>query len=164
MTIQNNHVVELEYRLHLDNAEGELIEETQAGEPFTFLYGHEEVLEMLVQALSGLKVGDGFHVAIPCKHAYGDPEESAIATFSKELFEADGKIDEALLAEGELVPMRDDEGHEVDGFVVENTPEGVTLDFNHPLAGEDLYFEGRVLAIRPASDAELQAGEASVSL
>ena len=109
-------------------------------------------------------MGDGFHVAIPCKHAYGDPEESAIATFSKELFKVDGKIDEALLAEGELVPMRDDEGHEVEGFVLENNPEGVTLDFNHPLAGEDLYFEGRVLAIRPASDAELQAGEASVSL
>ena len=164
MTIQNDHVVELEYRLYLNNAEGELIEETKAGEPFTFLYGREAILEKLIEALRGLKVGDDFEVAISSQEGYGEHDPSAVATFSKSVFEVDGKIDEEMIAEGELVPMRDEDGNEVDGFVVENTPEGVTLDFNHPLAGEDLYFEGRVLAIRAASAAEVEAGEASASL
>lgn len=164
MEIAKGTVVELEYELYLGNADGELIEETQSGEPFTFLFGYEEILDKLANSIAGKVQGEAFSIAIPCDEAYGQPEEGAIAEFPKDLFRVDGKIDEQSLAVGELVPMRDDEGNEIEGFVLENNAHAVTLDFNHPLAGEDLFFQGRVLAVRKATEAEKDAGEASISL
>lgn len=164
MKIAANHIVELEYQLFLDGPDGEHIESTEPGEPFTFLFGQEEVLEKLTSALEGLAPGEEFKVKIACDDAYGQPDPSAVATFAKSVFEIDGVIDEEALAEGEIVPMRDEDENELDGFVVENTPDGVTLDFNHPLAGEDLYFEGRILNVRPATQAEVEEGQAAAAL
>ena len=48
---------------------------------------------------------------------------------------------------GEVVPMEDDEGQEIIGVVVEVEQDVVHVDFNHPLAGLDLHFEGVVVAI-----------------
>lgn len=164
MKVAANHVVELEYHLYIDGPEGEHVESTNVDEPFTFLFGHEEVLEKLTEALGGLELGADFKVSLPCADAYGELDPSAVASFAKSVFEIDGELDEEAIAEGELVPMRDEDGNELDGFVIENTADGVTLDFNHPLAGENLYFEGRILSIRPATEAELEAGEASAAL
>lgn len=164
MKIEKGVVVELEYQLYIDDLSGELIEETIQGEPFTFLFGFEEVLDKLQSALQGLNQGDAFSVSIPCDEAYGQPEESAIAELSKEIFQVKGRVDEDALAVGELVPMSDDQGNEIEGFVLENNANSVVLDFNHPLAGENLHFEGRVLNLREATDAERSSGEASVSL
>lgn len=164
MTIDKGIVVELEYQLYLDDPNGELIEETMDGEPFTFLFGYEEVLDKLQNTLKGLTAGDTFSVSIPCDEAYGKPEESAVAELPKELFKVKGRIDESALEVGELVPMSDDEGNEIEGFVLANNPDSVVLDFNHPLSGENLHFDGRVLNLREATSAELSSGEASVSL
>ena len=59
----------------------------------------------------------------------------------------DGKIDEEVMQVGEVVPMEDDEGNELVGVVVEIEADVVHVDFNHPLAGLDLHFEGVVVAI-----------------
>jgi FKBP-type peptidyl-prolyl cis-trans isomerase SlyD len=51
--------------------------------------------------------------------------------------------------------MMSSSGQRMNGHVLEVSEEAVTMDFNHPLAGEDLYFSGKVLGVRPASDEEL---------
>ena len=59
----------------------------------------------------------------------------------------DGKIDEEVMQVGEVVPVEDDEGNELVGVVVEIEADVVHVDFNHPLAGLDLHFEGVVVAV-----------------
>ena len=60
----------------------------------------------------------------------------------------DGKLDEEVMKPGEVVPLEDDEGNELIGVVVEVEAHAVHVDFNHPLAGLDLHFEGVVVAIQ----------------
>ena len=54
--------------------------------------------------------------------------------------------------------MLDQSGNRLNGLVVKLDDEYVTMDFNHPLAGDDLHFSGKVVEIRDASDEELQHG------
>jgi FKBP-type peptidyl-prolyl cis-trans isomerase SlyD len=54
--------------------------------------------------------------------------------------------------------MRDSEGNALDGTVVEVTDSAVVMDFNHPLAGQDLFFTGNVVSVRDASAEELTHG------
>ena len=69
----------------------------------------------------------------------GDREAAALMV--------DGKLDEEVMKVGEVVPMADEDGEEIIGIVVEVEPELVHVDFNHPLAGLDLHFEGVVVGI-----------------
>lgn len=54
--------------------------------------------------------------------------------------------------------MRDDSGQALEAYVAEVRPDGVLLDFNHPLAGETLYFQLKIAALRPATSQELAHG------
>jgi FKBP-type peptidyl-prolyl cis-trans isomerase SlyD len=54
--------------------------------------------------------------------------------------------------------MRDHEGNRLDGRVLEVGAETVKIDFNHPLAGDDLHFKGEVVDIRTATEEELEHG------
>ena len=74
-----------------------------------------------------------------------------------DIFEVDGKVDEKLVTPGNSVPMMSAHGQRMDGIVVSVKDEVVTMDFNHPLAGEDLHFTGEILEVRPASEEELSA-------
>jgi FKBP-type peptidyl-prolyl cis-trans isomerase SlyD len=76
--------------------------------------------------------------------AYGDEDEDAIAEFPIDIFEED---EEGVPEVGDYVPMEDEEGNIFDGIVIEIENDTVVLDFNHPLAGEDLFFVGKVIKI-----------------
>jgi FKBP-type peptidyl-prolyl cis-trans isomerase SlyD len=70
----------------------------------------------------------------------------------------DGKIEEGLLKVNHILPMMDSEGNRVEGIIREIGIEKVKMDFNHPLAGKDLHFVGRVETIREANQEELDHG------
>ena len=76
----------------------------------------------------------------------------------KNIFEVDGKIEEGLLAEGNVIPMQNDDGQKFNGVVVEVKEESVTVDFNHPLAGDDLHFAGNIMEVREATKEEVEHG------
>ena len=71
--------------------------------------------------------------------------EGAFAVLPKEQFIDNEGFDESVMAEGEVVVMRDDEGDEVHGVVVYVGEDEVEVDFNHPLAGIDLHFTIQVM-------------------
>ena len=50
-----------------------------------------------------------------------------------------------------MYPMRDQDGNAIKGLVVEITDDVVKMDFNHPLAGRDLFFKGSVETVREAT-------------
>ena len=136
----------IHYTLRADGPEGEIIEATVPEEPFSFTAGGEEVLDELEQAVGAAQVGDRFELLVPFDKAYGPEMEGAFAVLPKEQFVDDEGFDESVMAEGEVVVMRDDEGEEVHGVVVHVGEEDVEVDFNHPLAGIDLHFTVQLMA------------------
>jgi FKBP-type peptidyl-prolyl cis-trans isomerase SlyD len=160
MQITKNKVVSLSYILKRDNAQGEIIEETRAGDPLVFLYGIGQMLPKFEEHLSTLKTGDDFEFTLSSDEAYGEMDQDAIIDLDKSIFMVDGKIDDEMLAIGNVIPMRDDQGHMLQGIVVNVTNESVRMDFNHPMAGNTLHFTGNVIDVREATAEEISHGHA----
>jgi len=160
MQITKNTVVSLSYILKRDDANGEIIEETRAGDPLVFLYGNGQMLPKFEEYLNALKAGDAFEFTLASDDAYGEMDQDAIIDLDKSIFEVDGKIDDEMLAIGNVIPMRDDQGNMLQGIVVSVSKDMVRMDFNHPMAGNVLHFAGKVIEVREASAEELSHGHA----
>jgi len=158
MEISKNKVVELIYILHFDDFNDDIIEEVKTDSPFTFIYETGFMLEAFENNIKGLKKDDAFKFKIACNDAYGEVNEKNIVDLPKNVFEVDGKFNKEIIFAGAKVPMKDEQGNEFDGFIIDITKNTVIVDFNHPMAGEDLYFEGRVLNVREATKEELEHG------
>lgn len=147
MKITPGMYIELNYSLYLDHIKGELIERTSKEDPFSFIFKEDEMLIEFENRIEGLSIGEKFSFALSKEEAYGTYDDERVVEFDKSVFLIDGELDEEAIAEGEVVPMQDEDGHELEGFIIENKKQTVVIDFNHPLAGENLYFEGEVLKI-----------------
>lgn len=158
MTISNEKVVTLVYELRVDNSEGDIVETVKEDKPFVFLYGAGLMLPKFENNLDGLKAGDKFEFTLKCEDAYGLASEEAVMELPKNIFEVEGVIEEGLLEEGNVIPMQNNEGNKFNGVIMEVKDETVTMDFNHPLAGDDLHFEGSIIEIRQASKEEVEHG------
>lgn len=158
MVVANEKVVSLVYELRLDSPEGEIIEALSQDNPLTFLYGTGNLLPKFEKNISGLKVGDKFDFDLDAPDAYGEVNEEAVVSVPIGAFEVNGKIDNNMLSLGNTIPMRDNAGNRLNGVVKEVTSTTVVMDFNHPLAGNRLYFKGEVTEVREATDEELSHG------
>ena len=159
MKIAENMLVSLEYKLYVKNEEGalELMEETEEGQPLRFFYGMGMMLPKFEEGLADLYENDTFEISLACADAYGEYDEANIVDLPREIFEIDGKIDEKGVYPGAIVPLIDSEGQRINAEVVEVKPTVVTVDFNHPLAGEDLHFTGKVLEVHEPTEEDLRA-------
>lgn len=160
MTIDVNMVVSLNYKL-TNHKTGEKIEETTAENPMLFLYGVGSIIPEFEQNIQGKKVGDSFSFSIDSANAYGERNDDQIAAIPVNVFHNEnGEINTSEIFVGALVPMSDNEGNHLRGLILEINSEIVKMDFNHPLAGTDLHFEGEILEVRPATQEELDHGHA----
>lgn len=155
MKIGKKKFVSLSYQLFLNEANGELVEETNSENPLSFVYGTGKMLEMFEKNLEGLESGDQFQFGLEAGDAYGEINEDAVVDLPKNLFEVNGEIDQTLLTPGNSVPMQDAHGNRLNGTVIELTDETVKMDFNHPLAGDNLFFSGSILDVREATEHEM---------
>ncbi|MBK8563616.1 MAG: peptidylprolyl isomerase [Saprospiraceae bacterium] len=158
MVIEKNTVVSLHYRLTNNDVLGELVEETFGSDPLVFLYGAGQMIPEFERQLAGKVAGDQFSFGIKSEEAYGEYDQDAVVLLPLSTFEMDGTVDENMLQIGTIIPMSDDEGNRLNGQVKEVTQEGVVIDFNHPMAGVNLYFTGTVESLRPASETEIAHG------
>jgi FKBP-type peptidyl-prolyl cis-trans isomerase SlyD len=154
MTITANKVVALSYELKLDSAEGEFVERTEAGSPLVFLYGADQMLPEFEKNLDGLTVGDTFAFGITADKAYGERDDEAVVTLPKSIF---AEVPE-MMKVGQIIPMKNDEGHMLQGMVKEVHETEMIMDFNHPMAGKKLYFTGEIQELRDASAEEIDHG------
>lgn len=157
MAITKNKMVSLTYDLRVEGVEGELIEQATAERPLTFVYGAGVMLPKFEELLEGLEQGKSFEINLACADAYGDVDENAIVELPKNIFMIDGKFDDDIVTVGNTVPMMSTSGQRMDGLVLDVSDEIVKMDFNHPLAGEDLFFKGEILEVRDATDEEIAA-------
>ncbi len=157
MEISRNKYVTLSYVLRLQGFDGEIVEETSEEKPLEFIFGTGRMLQMFENKLEGLKAGEEFKFELKADDAYGQINEEAKVTIPRNIFEVDGKMDEELIKVGNMVPMQDAQGNRLNGIVLDVTDESVKMDFNHPLAGDDLFFSGAVKEVREATDSEMMA-------
>lgn len=159
MNISENKIVSVTYDLYVPTEEGakELMESATKEQPLTFCYGIGMMLVAFEENLAGLKVGDKYDFTIPCAQAYGEYSQENVLELAKSIFEIDGKFNAEEVFEGNVVPLMDTEGNRFNAAVLEVGEATVTVDLNHPLAGEDLNFIGEVLDVHEATEEEMAA-------
>lgn len=158
MTVGESKVVSMTYTLREESATGEMIQKVTEERPFVYLFGIGGLLPSFKANLEGLNAGDNFSFVLKNHEAYGPPSDENIIRLDKKVFEIDGVFDEAAIKIGEIIPMEDEEGYPLSGKILEVDEHNVLVDFNHPLAGLNLYFEGKILDIRDATPEELAHG------
>lgn len=158
MTVGENKVVSMTYTLREESSTGQMIQKVTADRPFVYLFGIGGLLPAFKANLEGLAKGADFSFILKKDEAYGMPSEDNIIQLEKKVFEVDGVFDEAVIKVGEIIPMEDEQGHPLTGKILEVGEDKVRVDFNHPLAGLNLYFEGKILDIRDATSEELAHG------
>lgn len=158
MKISENKYVVLSYDLIVgEGEEKELMEQATIEQPMEFVFGTNSMLDAFEKQIEGMEIGSEFNFQLTPDEAYGDYDDAQILELPKNIFEIDGKIDSNVLFEGNAVPMMDSSGNRLMGSVVNIGDDYVTMDFNHPLAGENMYFSGKVLDVREPTPEEIAA-------
>ena len=145
-----NPVVSIHYTL--TNKAGEKLDSSIGSEPLSYLHGAGNIIPGLENALSETSIGDKLTVTVEAAEAYGERNEEQIQTVSKEMFQGIDKIEEGMQFQADssqgpaIVTITKVEG------------DNVTIDGNHPLAGEQLTFDVEVMAIRSATETEMEHG------
>jgi FKBP-type peptidyl-prolyl cis-trans isomerase SlyD len=155
MKIEKDKVVSLSYVLTVD---GEALETVTVEKPMKFIMGTGYLLPKFEEHLSGKQAGEAFEFTLSASDAYGETVPEAIVELPSSVFEVDGQIEEGLLTIGNVLPMSDTDGNRLNGVIEEVRDHTVVMNFNHPLAGEELHFKGTVVAVREATPEELLQG------
>ena len=155
MTIQDEKVVSLTYTLRVD---GQVQDQATEENPLEFIFGLGYLLPRFEENIQGKSVGDSFEFVLSPQEGYGLYDQQAVVELPKQIFEIDGKIQEQLLVVGQVIPMMNQAGGVIPGKVLEVGADSVKMDFNHELAGKELHFTGKVIAIRDATEKELTDG------
>lgn len=153
MQIGPNSVVAIEYTLR--NEDGEILDTSVGGSPLTYMHGHGQLIPGVEAALVGKQVGDAMRFVVPAEEGYGEYDAEAVQKVSRGAFPPD--VD---LQPGQEFFVEDQHGNTRAVSVLEVQGDDVTLDFNHPLAGENLDFEVTVREVREATKDELEHGHA----
>lgn len=139
--IEKGSNVTIHYKLTID---GELIDSSQGRDPLTYVQGNNQIIPGLEEHLSGLSEGDVTSVSVSPEKAYGVRDPEASVTVSRAAFQ-----NPEQLTIGARIQARDGDGRAFTAVIEHVEDETVTLDLNHPLAGQTLDFEVEVLNVEP---------------
>ena len=160
MIVENEKVVTATYEMFVDgeNGQEELMERATTDHPLVYCHGLGMMLPKFEEALAGKHKGDKFDFRIDHTDAYGEYDEEGVLDLDKKMFfNGDGEFDSERVYVGAIVPMNTVDGQIVNAQILEISAEKVTIDLNHPLAGENLHFVGEIIDLRDVTPAELDA-------
>jgi FKBP-type peptidyl-prolyl cis-trans isomerase SlyD len=150
MQVADNMAVSIHYTL--TNDDGEVLDSSRGDEALAYLHGVGNIIPGLEEALNGKAVGDKFNVRIAAKDAYGEQHDEMIQIIPRAMFEG---IDELEVGMQFHADVSSGPGQVT---IVKIDGDDITIDGNHPLAGEALTFDVEVVAVRPATEEEIQHG------
>lgn len=150
MKIEKNTVVELEYKLMDDS--GAVWESSEEGGPWVYLHGYGDVMPGLEKALEGKGNGQKVRTSLAPQEAYGLYEDDMKTEVPREAFEGIEGLTEGM----RLVAEGSDGVHAV--LVKEIRDDVVVIDANHPLAGQTVKVEVKILSVRAATEEEISHG------
>jgi FKBP-type peptidyl-prolyl cis-trans isomerase SlyD len=148
--VQDGQVVSMEYTLKVD---GEILDSSNEAGPLQFLAGYGNIIPGLEKEMIGMKIGDSKNVVVRPEEGYGEFDEEAFAEVPRGEFPKDMKLEEGL-----ELHVTDEDGNQQMARVNSFNDDSVRLDFNHPLAGAELHFSVKVIALRDPTDEELDHG------
>ena len=147
MKIEKGKSAVLIYALYTAH-NNQLVESVKEENPVTFHFGNGQLIEGFEENLMGLQADESFDFVVEADRAYGPKDPYAVFDIPKDTFAVDGTIQDGLLQVGKTFPMQDNDGNRHVGKIVAVLDETVTMDFNHPLAGQDLRFSGKILEVQ----------------
>ncbi|NVJ51357.1 MAG: peptidylprolyl isomerase [Gammaproteobacteria bacterium] len=152
MTITKDKVVSMHYTVK--NAAGDVIDSSEGRDPLLYMQGHRNIIPGLESALEGKGQGDKVEAVIEPQEAYGEVVAELIQQVPRSAFEGVETLEVGMnfQAQSEQGP--------VNVVITEVADETVTVDGNHPLAGQTLHFNVEVVEIRDASEEEIAHGHA----
>lgn len=149
--IGKHSVVSIHYTLK--NDAGDIMDSSDGGEPLAYLHGENNLIPGLERELQGKATGARFSATIAPGDAYGEVNQDLIQTISKRMFQGvdDIEVGMTFVAQSEHGQRRQVRVVEVEG-------DDVTIDANHPMAGQTLHFDVEVVEVRPATQQEIDHG------
>jgi FKBP-type peptidyl-prolyl cis-trans isomerase SlyD len=151
MKVSKDKVVSMHYTLK--NDAGEVIDSSEGKETLDFLQGHGNIIPGLESALDGAGKGDKIEVSVEPEEGYGLRMQDAIQEIPRSALQG---IDEVTV--GMQLQSQDQDGNAFVVTVTKQDDEKITVDANHPLAGETLHFSVSIEDIREAEAEELSHG------
>jgi len=150
MLVARDTVVTIHYTLTNDS--GEVLDSSAGGEPLAYIHGAGNIIAGLEEALEGKTAGDKLAVAVPAEKAYGVRDQALVQQVPRRAFQGGGEIRAGMrfTAQTEHGPRQ--------VVVTRVTGDMVTVDGNHPLAGQALNFDVEIAEVRAASAEELAHG------
>ncbi|MFR9603043.1 MAG: peptidylprolyl isomerase [Rikenellaceae bacterium] len=152
MKVENNKMVAVNYTLTVN---GQIADQSQPDAPLQFVFGTGMLLPKFEEAIVGMSAGDKTSFTLEAKDGYGEVAAEAVVELPKTIFMVDGVVAEDILVEGNVVPMGDANGNRMMGRIVSIAEESVTMDFNHPMAGQTLNFEVEVVSVRDVTPEDM---------
>jgi FKBP-type peptidyl-prolyl cis-trans isomerase SlyD len=152
MKIESNKVVLMHYTLK--NKNGDVIDTSEGREAMAFIQGVGHIIPGLEKELEGRGSGDKVATVVTPEEGYGLRSDENVHQVPLANFKSEG--DEKLEA-GMQVQVETNQGASV-AMVAAIEDDLVTLDMNHPLAGETLHFNVEIVEVRDATSEELEHG------
>jgi FKBP-type peptidyl-prolyl cis-trans isomerase 2 len=144
MTIENGKKVKIEYEGKLDN--GEVFDSSERhGQPLEFTIGEGKVIPGFENAIKEMEEGQEKEIKIESKDAYGERKQELIQKVPKQQLPEEAREKVKI---GSVLGVQTPQGNQVPVKVTEVTEENITIDLNHPLAGENLNFKVKILGIQ----------------
>lgn len=150
MLVSQHKVVHIHYTLTSES--GEQLDSSRGDEPLAYIHGMGNIISGLEDALDGRSVGDKFQVTVPPEEAYGVRSDELVQVVPKSAFQGVDQI-----VPGMQFRAESNEGVQL-VTVIGVDGDQITLDGNHPMAGQTLNFDVEVTEIRDATDTELAHG------
>ncbi len=152
MQITENHVVSFHYALI--NDQGEVLDGSRAGNAIPYLHGHQNIVPGLEEAMEGKSAGDTFKITLAPQQAYGSRDEEKVYDVDPQLFAGIEGVEPGFMCQ-----MTNESGEQELVSVLEVGDDYVTVDANHPYAGQSLTFDVEIVDVRLATPQELEAGQ-----
>lgn len=147
--ITKDTVVGIDYRLTV--ADGTEVDTTADRGPMEYLHGHQNIIPGLENELEGHEIGDALDVTVGPEQGYGEHDPDRVVQVNRDQLGFEAEV-------GSVVSAKLPDGREQHLLIAEIEDDTVTLDGNHPLAGQTLRFEVSIASIREATAEEIGNG------
>jgi len=148
--VVDDTVVSMAYTLTIDGKE---LDSSEESGPLEFIQGVHSIITGLEKGIYGMRIGETRKLVIYPEEGYGEIDPQALIDVPRKEFPVDLPLEIGI-----ELDISDEDGEVFPATVVELDKDIIKLDFNHPLAGETLQFDVRIIDLRAPTREELAHG------
>ncbi|MCK6264872.1 FKBP-type peptidyl-prolyl cis-trans isomerase [Vibrio sp. ZSDE26] len=140
-TIQKDSAITLHFTIKLND--GSVADSTHnMGKPAKLIIGDGSLSDNFEQCLIGLTSGENKSIELKAQDAFGMPNPDNVHYMDRAKFVGDAEVEV-----GTVMAFSGPDGAEIPGIITDIAGDSVTVDFNHPLAGQDVTFDVEILSV-----------------